>query len=116
MKTVAYVLTAIMLLAPAVLSAQQFSDKKDKSLSKNITQSQNTKRAIKVKPVDPVESGALVDLYKRGYVVLSPGAPASEGHGQRFLTSNPFPRGSTAENSETTAREFGGIKLVGFDF
>lgn len=109
-------LLALLLLHPAFLRAQQFSQKQEKTLNKNTAQAQNTKRPIKVKPVDPVESGALVDLYKRGYVVLSPGAPVSEGYGQRFLTSNPFPRGSTTENSEATAREFGGIKLLGFDF
>jgi hypothetical protein len=105
-----------LLLTVALLSAQQFSAKQEKTFNKNTAEAQNTKRAVKIKPVDPVESGALVDLYRRGSVLLSPGAPASAGNGQRYLTTNPFPRGSTTENSEATAREFGGIKLIGIDF
>jgi hypothetical protein len=110
------VLLGLMIFVSKGLAEQKFSRPNITSEKPKLAETSSSKRPIAIKPFAPQESGAFVDLYKRGFIRVSPFAPAQEGLGEQLLVANPLPRGTATENSQTTAREFGGIKLLGINF
>ncbi|MDE1172056.1 MAG: hypothetical protein PW734_12755 [Verrucomicrobium sp.] len=65
----------------------------------------------------PRPSGVLYELSQKGPILISPLAPPQYGIGQRFLTPNPTkPELIPTEVPQGQDRDFGGIKLFGWDF
>lgn len=72
-----------------------------------------------VKPLKPRGTGVIYYIDKDGLVIISPDAPPRYEYGQRFLTKSPFPAYSAVGSDDPRNegdREFGGIKIFGWDF
>ena len=62
-------------------------------------------------------TGILTALARQGPVMLSPVAPKEYGIGERFVTANPVPPATIPGGfAKGETREFGGLKLFGWDF
>jgi hypothetical protein len=64
----------------------------------------------------PVETGVIYEMTEHGFRVIDPGAPPEAGNGEAFLTSNPFPSQGASTPGNEAKRDFGGIKLYGWEF
>ncbi|CAF0696173.1 hypothetical protein MPNT_20139 [Candidatus Methylacidithermus pantelleriae] len=72
-----------------------------------------------LKPISPQPSGILVEVGRHGLSMFSPLAPEHLGIGEKFLTPNAYPQNYNASDPnrwEQGQREFGGLRLFGFDF
>jgi hypothetical protein len=72
-----------------------------------------------IKPISPEPSGILVEVGRHGLSMFSPLAPDHLGMGEKFLTRNAYPENYNASDPnrwEQGQREFGGLRLFGFDF
>jgi len=67
--------------------------------------------------LQPRQSGVVTSLVRQGPVMISPVAPAQYGNGEQFLTANPNTAGATTPRATRGEdRDFGGLKLFGWDF
>jgi len=66
----------------------------------------------------PRPSGSLYGIVQHGANMINPLAPASYGDGRQYLTQNPSAMGpaTRSNTSGEESREFGGWKLIGWDF
>ncbi|MEZ0299074.1 MAG: hypothetical protein ACAI35_21690, partial [Candidatus Methylacidiphilales bacterium] len=64
----------------------------------------------------PVPSGAGTVIYRKGFQMINPLAPARYGMGSKYLAAAPFPRDAAQDSANEAKYTFGGIKLFGIDF
>ena len=119
MKKLCVILSLIVILAD-IAQAESVSAAKDDTGRSGFSkhgngQSPVTRSPIKVDKLPARPTGMFYEMAEHGFIVIDPTAPPSEGYGQRFLTTNPFP-GSVADHRQDAAHEFGGIVFIGFGF
>lgn len=65
----------------------------------------------------PRTTGVASDIYKKGPAAVSPLAPPGAGYGEHDLTAAvPTNNDANTRQNPGTEREFGGLKLFGWDF
>ncbi len=95
------------------------SNNVDSQLTKSIpgTESASDRAREATGHLQPRPSGIIYSISKNGLVIISPTAPPQYGNGEQFLTANANSIGtnvSTPTHGEN--RDFGGLKLFGWDF
>jgi len=95
------------------------SNNVDSQLTKSIpgTESASDRAREATGHLQPRPSGIIYSISKDGLVIISPTAPAQYGNGEQFLTANANAVGATAPaTNHGENRDFGGLKLFGWDF
>ena len=64
----------------------------------------------------PKLGGIFVDGAKYGWVMVSPGAPASYGMGEKYLSAPSSGTDLQHESGQAAHRDAGGLKLLSFEF
>jgi hypothetical protein len=115
MKTLLLTLGLIVGLSSGV-RAQNFSASQNFNQKKQGTVAPAEKAPEKLKPFAPRPSGVIYEMSEKGLVMIYPGAPASLGYGEKFLTANPFTGSQATDNANERRRDFGGLQLIGFEY
>lgn len=113
---------AILLLvcnADAERKTQTFTIEQEVTKPRSAQHATGNETPLISKNFTPEISGVIYEMSEKGLVVISPFADKKQGYGERFLTLNPFTRtgsGTSADDLDASLAEYGGIKLIGFDF
>jgi hypothetical protein len=113
MKTIAF---ALSLLAAGALSLQsQDYTSGGGDVSKKMVPKPE-KPAETRERLRPVPSGVIYEMSQKGLVIIWPGAGPEYGKGEAFLTAPMPPQQEIGGHKNGMPFDFGGIKLIGFDF
>jgi hypothetical protein len=96
--------------------AQSFSASPNFNQKKQGTVAPAEKAPEKLAPFSPRPTGVIYEMSEKGLVMIYPGAPASLGYGEKFLTATPFTGSQVTDNANERRRDFGGIQLIGFEY